>query len=379
MGAVAGLFASCSNDDITPDQLGTPQSEFAKLRFTTAGSDPIKASTRAVWADPKGSGSLLFNWEGYTKDDSKLMVAISNGESLLGNYTSDTPSQDETPEYISYMTAEPITDDDGYSNRANFETMKHYNTEEAKQAKYVYAFAPFNEEQFDASKNRFVVEMFHPYFIQTSHKDPSFLRDMMIMCGSAEMKNGTASIEFEHIPATFRFIITNKRPMEATINGVRISRDDEGSVTSTYVAFDINNHDSQIRKLYRWPVTEICTMIYSEDATLSTNESYIAYAMALPVGANADFSFDKNAFNGKKLQFTIETSSEPANEYLSFVLDADVLAQANPNGEYNWVGGKSYTIRMSLSDVLTFEGISVSDWTDGGTIDGGVAEEVITE
>ena len=73
------------------------------------------------------------------------------------------------------------------------------------------------------------------------------------------------------------------------------------------------------------------------------------------------------------LRFTIDASN-PDNEYLSFELDAETLAKAN-HGEYNWVGGKSYTIRMSLDDVLTFEGISVTDWADGGTIDAGEVEE----
>ena len=70
------------------------------------------------------------------------------------------------------------------------------------------------------------------------------------------------------------------------------------------------------------------------------------------------------------------SASNPDNEYLSFELDAETLANAN-HGEYNWVGGKSYTIRMSLGDVLYFDGVTVVDWKDGGTIDAGEAEEEI--
>ncbi len=67
-------------------------------------------------------------------------------------------------------------------------------------------------------------------FTQTASKEPSFLRNYMFMCGTAEMRNNSASIDFEHIPATFRFIITNKRPGDATIKSVKISRDDETSL-----------------------------------------------------------------------------------------------------------------------------------------------------
>ena len=72
------------------------------------------------------------------------------------------------------------------------------------------------------------------------------------------------------------------------------------------------------------------------------------------------------------LRFTIDASN-PDNEYLSFELDAETLANAN-HGEYNWVGGKSYTINMRLSDVLYFDGVTVVDWNKE-TVEGGEAEE----
>ena len=53
------------------------------------------------------------------------------------------------------------------------------------------------------------------------------------------------------------------------------------------------------------------------------------------------------------------------------------IANANKSyGEdiYNWISGKSYTIRMSLSDVLTFDGITVEDWNKE-TIECGEDEE----
>ena len=62
--AVAGLFASCdSNEDIVPDVPDTPVGEYVKVRFTTADGNAGKASTRAAWHDPKGSGNLYFDWE----------------------------------------------------------------------------------------------------------------------------------------------------------------------------------------------------------------------------------------------------------------------------------------------------------------------------
>lgn len=61
IGALAVLsFAACSNDDIVPDTPEQPSvSKYEQLTFSSAD----EPSTRAVWADPNGSGSLVFNWE----------------------------------------------------------------------------------------------------------------------------------------------------------------------------------------------------------------------------------------------------------------------------------------------------------------------------
>ena len=55
--AVAGCSTSCSNNDnIVPEQ---PQNAYEQLTFSSAD----EPSTRAVWADPNGSGSLVFKSE----------------------------------------------------------------------------------------------------------------------------------------------------------------------------------------------------------------------------------------------------------------------------------------------------------------------------
>ena len=369
----ATLLVACSsgeNEPMVPDAPDTPVGEYVKVRFTTAD-----ASTRAVWADPNGSGSLFFSWEAYPEDGAGLVAAISNGTSFLSNYTSETPATDEVPTYASYLAVEPVADEeDNYPNNAKFETKKCYNTSEVSQAKYVYAVAPFGESDYSGQTDQLSATAEMPdVFSQTASQDPSFLRDYMFMCGAAEMKNGSASIAFEHIPATFRFIVTNKRPGEAIIKSVKVSRDDGGNMGSTQLALTARAADAEISKAYTSPCSAITTKITGDGAALATDATYIAYAMALPLGDGGGV-YDSAAFTGKKIKFTIEASN-PDNEYLSFVLDGSQLAGANPNGEYNWVGGKSYTIRMSLSDVLTFDGITVNDWTEEEEINGGEAEE----
>ena len=88
---------------------------------------------------------------------------------------------------------------------------------------------------------------------------------------------------------------------------------------------------------------------------LGTGEQFTAYALVLPLAGDAPLQ-------GKKIRFSIDASN-PDNEYLSFELDAEKLAKAN-YGEYNWVGGKSYTINMKLDDMLYFDGITITGWTE---------------
>jgi hypothetical protein len=103
------------------------------------------------------------------------------------------------------------------------------------------------------------------------------------------------------------------------------------------------------------------------NATLESQEVYTAYAMALPLEYGA-------TLEDKDVKIVINTVE---HGFLSFVLTGAQIANANPGNEFDWVGGKSYTIRMSLNDVLTFDGITVEDWVNGGTVEGGEAEEEI--
>ena len=186
------------------------------------------------------------------------------------------------------------------------------------------------------------------------------------MYADASITDGTAFLLFEHIPATFRFKITNKRPEPARINNVKVTVVDtegvEQPVASQFVDV-LAASDEDIELSYSTiTYTEVTTNINTD---LATDEKYTAYALVLPLYGNAPLEC-------KKIRFTIYASN-PDNEYLSFELDAETLAYANFD-EYNWVGGKSYTINMRLGDVLYFDGLNVVDWNKE-TIEGGEAEQ----
>ena len=71
----ASALVACQQDDIVPD---TPEqsgvSKYEQLTFSS-GDEP---STRAVWSDEKGSGSLVFNWEADDKG-TEMVALLSDG------------------------------------------------------------------------------------------------------------------------------------------------------------------------------------------------------------------------------------------------------------------------------------------------------------
>ena len=365
LASVVAGFASCNNVDITPDVPEQPSvSKYEQLTFSTADDDAAKAATRAVWSDPNGKGNLIFNWE---EDNAGIeVVALLTGEdSFIPNYPSENPSADELNDikYHSYMTISPQED----LHKADFKTVRYYNKEDKDAAKAVYAVTPVNGFCiFEADETSFSAQMEMPAsFVQSFSQTPEFLCDYMMMYGLGEFENGSASISFKHIPATFRFIITNMRPTTARLENVSLSIDGGAPIGSNFAEVHGDYTTESLYVDFAENLKSITTLL---NTTLASQESYTAYAMALPLS-------DSETLNGKEIKFVINTAE---HGLLSFVLTGSQIANANKSyGEdiYNWVGGKSYTIRMSLDDVLTFEGISVTDWADGGTIDAGEVEE----
>ena len=369
LAAVAGLFASCQQDDIVPD---TPDAPTEGYHLTFDGGVGIETGTRASWNDDNGSGNLIFQWD-YTPDpdnatESELKMAFVKDGLWLpsegNNYVTDVKILEHT---------DPAKAED--KHWAKFETIETYNQEvgdNVYDGHTIYAVTPINDTNastmvVDVNSGELTATLNMPAtFTQVTDQEPDFLRNYMYMYATSIIANGSASLSFRHIPATFRFIITNKRPTEANIKSVQVSLADAASVASKSATINYEgvtfSQDAH---------TAITTQLGENGTIVQKDAKYTAYALALPLA-------DNTAFNGKKLQFTIATDSEPANEYLSFVLDGSQIEAANRtlagNGVYNWVGGKSYTIRMSLDDGLLVQDITVDDWNEQD-IAGGEAVE----
>ena len=368
---VAALFASCNND-IVPDVPDTPaEGKLVQLTFGTADAP----GTRAVWKDEAGKGNLIFNWD--SDPNTPAMVAvISNGDHFIPNHPD--PNNLNEYQYHTGLTVTPQED----PHYATFETERYYYENIiSTEAKKIFVTSGYNND-ISSDESSFSSSMFMPnLFTQQASQQPDFLREWMMLYGEAEMKNGSALIPFKHIPATFRFIITNERPAATTIKSVQVSLVDAAGNVQPVAADGVNvTVDSEVNTIELYygsgasnTHTSITTWLGQNGTAVAKGEQYIAYAMALPVGKADTGMPDENAFKDKKLQFTIEALG-PDNEHLAFELDADKLAAANPGNVYNWVGGKSYTIRMSLDDGLLVQDITVDDW-DEQDISGGEAVE----
>ena len=372
-GAVAVFSLSCNQENIAPDVPDTPaEGKLVRLTFGTADAP----GTRAVWKDETGKGNLIFNWESHPIGQ-EMMAVISDGYDFIPNFPSSNNWSE--PQYHTGLTVTPQED----PHYATFETERYYYENEiSASAQKIFVTRGFNNNTHsDPSFFRTLMQMPN-LFTQQASQQPDFLREWMILYGEAEMKNGSALISFKHIPATFRFIITNERPAATTtIKSVQVSLVDASGnvqpVAAEALALEIEIENNTFVIYYggnTWNThTSITTRLGQNGTAVAKGEQYIAYAMALPLGKTDTEKFDENAFKDKKIQFTIEASG-PDNEHLSFELDADKLAAANPGNVYNWVGGKSYTIRMSLDDGLLVQDITVDDWNEQD-IAGGEAVE----
>ncbi len=361
--AAAAMVVGCNNEHepFVPDAPDTPAVGY---HLTFGGGVGIETGTRAVWNDDEGSGNLIFQWD-YTPEgteDHEMVMAIV-GDNLFETIEGNC----HTHASIHKHSVHP---DDAHW--ATFKTIEQYPYDifSGKYEGYsVLAVTPIcseaNGATVSSNKSDFDVTMPMPAtFTQVADQKPDFLRNYMYMYALEMIDDNSATLRFKHIPATFRFIITNKRPTEATLKSVKVSLADASQpVASKSATVSCNGAELTFSQDAH---TKITTQLGENGATVQKDAKYTAYALALPLA-------DNTAFEGKQIQFTIEAGA-PDNEYLSFVLDGSQIEAANRalagNGVYNWVGGKSYTIRMSLSDVLTVDGITAEPW--GVPVNGGV-------
>ena len=357
--------SSCTiKEQINPPELNA--GEYVRLNLTGSnGSKAISSeTTRVIWGDPNGKGSLSLMWEKVdinAPETDRLTLVVSNGTSAISSHASaDLGASDAELTH----TGLAVTPSESDAHFADFETVRYYSTDDLKNAKYFYAVAGYAEITADAEKKQHTFSLDMPsIFTQMEDQNPSFLRDYMHMYATAAYGGNGSTLSFNHIPATFRFIVSNGGEEDITIQSVSVSTLDGSAVASKTTDVTFGWDEGNATLSYEDQGYSVVTTMLSENGvTIAKGQKYTAYTMAMPLAGD-------EPFKGKALNFNMKSSN---GEVLSSILDGETLANANGGDIYNWVGGKSYTIKINIGEggkatgaVLTNKDITVASNMEG--------------
>lgn len=352
-----GIIGSGCTIDEQPEApietpVATPTEEYVRIKMSSE-------LTRSVWTDEQGDGDLIFEWEKTSADSEEarnMSIVISDGNMPLSSWESPETVSNTTGWYHSWLGVYPFENE---RNHADFISTRYFSQADLKNARSCFAVAGNTELTEDRDEGMHIFQMSMPTtFIQEKNQDPSFLREYMYMCAGSEYnQNGSTSLKFEHIPATFRFIITNTGSAATSLQEISLYVSD----SSTAEGKEIASANSEVA--FNWTTGEyrisysedfcesITTIIEGEDNTLEAGEKYTAYSMVLPLSSN-------DALKDKLVNIKIKRDD---SEYLAYQINPEKLAKANGNDIYNWVGGKSYTISIRLEDDTAVRGYITND------------------
>lgn len=336
MVGLAVIASSCTVNELT-NETELPEGTLVRLSFSSDPSAaPQSEATRASWEDSKGSGNLTFRWEKVdidSEESDEQVLIVTDGEKPV----SVKVTSNEEPVSYSGLSVTPRESD---AHFANFQTVGYYSTDDLKKAKYCFAVtgAPVITE--DTSNGRHICELpdMPSVFEQTTNQDPSFLRDYMYMYATTAYSGNGNTLAFRHIPATFRFIISNATDNPMQIDEIYMNVASGGPLASktSAVTFDWSEGTSSLS--FGEDAYDMVSVSPGAGAIVATGERYTAYAMALPLA-------DNDAFKGKTVNFMIKNNGV---EQIVFQLSGERLAKINGSDICNWIGGKSYTLRINI-------------------------------
>lgn len=345
-----------------PEVIPTPTEEYLRLNFISgcgynASTEDSEVSRGAAWRDDDGEGDLILKWESVAIESEKtndFAFIISDGEKPIYGKTTAEADSSEAGSSHSGLAVTPREED---AHHADFQTVNYYAASDLERATYCYALVGGAQITENAENGVHTCHLEMPStFAQSASQDPSFLREQMYMYATAAYKGEKTTLEFKHIPATFRFVVTNSKVEAIALQEVSVSVDDGGSIVaakSSDLWFDWTNGTTDL-SFSKNGYNKI-TVATGNGTSLSAGERYTAYAMALPLSSN-------EAFKGKVLNFSVKFDNQ---EQVAFQLDASKLAEINGGSIYNWVSGKSYTIRVAFEDDDTVTG----EILDGNSIE----------
>ncbi len=332
------LITGCSEKGKGNLQEILPEDDFVRLSFIACG-ETVSIRPYTSVEDQDGHGNMSFAWERVTEDSedvNKLSLILSDGVKALSSYTSDSAYD---PCSYTGLLVEPL---EAEPSCAEFQTKRFYSQSDV--AKAVRCYAVSGSTAVSESDGIYSYDFEVPAnFTQTNSQDPSFMKEYIYMYAAAQFQRDQTSLSFNHLPAYFRLIIDNESPNSVVLQDFSIFLSDQSEIKKQAIAsskanvlFDLPNDNTDIS--YDSAVyNEVVTVLSGDDRRLNVGERYTAYSMALPVG-------NDDAFRNKTLNFQLHTSD---SEVITYQLSSDDFAEKNA-GVFDWIGGKSYTVHLSI-------------------------------
>lgn len=317
------------------------EADFVRLSFIARGKVPSICPV-SMHEDYDAQGNISFAWGNVT-------LILSDGEKALPAYSFN--SSCDTCTYTG-LFVDPLEDD---SSCAEFESVRFYSQSDLSRALRCYAVSggcAVGENDALFSYDFEVPEL----FTQTKNQDSSFLKDYVYTYAVAPFQGNRTLLDFNHIPAYFRFIIDNESPTSAILQNVSIFLSDQTDyekydIASAKATAAVDISQDNISLSYGADAYDtIVTELIGDDIKLNVGKRYTAYSMALPLG-------DDDAFSGKILNFQVQTSNLGT---ITYQISADEFAQKNA-GVFNWIGGKSYTVRFRIGGDSRVSGMMNAD------------------
>ena len=333
-------------DDPTEEPTPAPVEEYVRLNLMSgcghnAATEDVEATRAAVFDDSKGSGDMALKWESITDDSATnpFVFVLSDGEKPILGYATEQPTAEEVGVALSGLAVTPYEND---AYHADFQTLNYYASSDLATVTHCYAVAGAERVTEDAENGLHRCHFEMPAtFSQSVSQDPSFLRENMCMYATAAYKGEKTMLDFKHIPATFRFVVTSSKEEVVTLQEASVSvAGGNVAVAAKTAGLTLDWTNGKAEVLLSNGGYEKVSVATGSGASLAKGEQYTAYAMALPFA-------DNDAFKGKTINFAIKINDA---EHLAFELDGAKLAEINGSGIYNWVSGKSYTIKVNIAE-----------------------------
>ena len=335
---VAVIAVGCTTNEPTDAPVNNPTEEYVRLSLYggcghNAASNDVEIS-RVVWEDKPSGGDMTLKWDG----SETLSLVLSDGEKPIMGRSSSVADEVYTESSHSKLSVVTYEND---SYHAEFQSQYYYSTDDLAGAKYCYVVAGNTLITSDEEQCCHVCSMDMPStFAQSSSSDLGFLRNYMYIYSTVTYKEHRTNLDFHHVPATIRFVITNSKSEAMLLQEASVGVAEGGVVASKSANLSFGWCDGKTDLQFDNDGYEKVAVNMGAGASVASGAVYTAYATVLPLSS-------KSTFSGKTLNFCVKIDGQ---EIVALELAGAKMADINGSSICNWVSGNSYTVKINIRE-----------------------------